>query len=600
MSTVVMKDEYSPQPGAQPPAPSVHTSPSMYSSSAGYYYPESSADLLPVVTTHHKAEPNNNSNSSYTQPTSPPITPNKPHKSPRNDDYTQLYSKGPTYSYYEMDHMTSQASPSPLKVEPNNNGGTPIYTQMVPNYSPTGMPTSPPVTQTRTPAKSPRNTQIEVIPCKVCGDKSSGVHYGVITCEGCKGFFRRSQAGPVNYQCPRNKNCVIDRVNRNRCQYCRLQKCLQLGMSRDAVKFGRMSKKQRERVEDEANFHKRNRTLSNGYDSSPPMYEAIPPPVDQQGNYISYLPPPQYGYAANGYVYSSPNEMQQYSPVLAAPPTGHGQHTAGQTMDPNMYNVSPVQPIIKIPEELDLGLLVKAIGEAHVRTCLLSTDQIDRLRSQAPPIDVYETLKSLSREEMWKEIAEKITITVQQIIEFAKMIPGFMGFLQDDQIMLLKAGSFEIALLRLSRAYDIASDSAIFGTTFVPLSVFTGLDESEENFKQSIFELATELISYKLTDMELALLSAIVLLSPDRPGVKDATQIQKIQDRILSAFKMEIGKNHPDNESLLGVVLQKLPLLRELSGKHIAILNNFKKTAPSIEFPALHKELFSSDNTEFQ
>ncbi|CAI9743226.1 probable nuclear hormone receptor HR3 [Octopus vulgaris] len=79
--------------------------------------------------------------------------------------------------------------------------------------------------------------QIEVIPCKVCGDKSSGVHYGVITCEGCKGFFRRSQSGPVNYQCPRNKACVIDRVNRNRCQYCRLQKCLVLGMSRDVSRF---------------------------------------------------------------------------------------------------------------------------------------------------------------------------------------------------------------------------------------------------------------------------------------------------------------------------------------------------------------------------
>lgn len=67
----------------------------------------------------------------------------------------------------------------------------------------------------------------------MCGDKSSGVHYGVITCEGCKGFFRRSQSSVVNYQCPRNKNCVVDRVNRNRCQYCRLQKCLRLGMSRD-------------------------------------------------------------------------------------------------------------------------------------------------------------------------------------------------------------------------------------------------------------------------------------------------------------------------------------------------------------------------------
>ncbi|KAG5324855.1 HR3 protein, partial [Acromyrmex heyeri] len=98
--------------------------------------------------------------------------------------------------------------------------------------------------------------QIEIIPCKVCGDKSSGVHYGVITCEGCKGFFRRSQSSVVNYQCPRNKNCVVDRVNRNRCQYCRLQKCLRLGMSRDAVKFGRMSKKQREKVEDEVRFHR--------------------------------------------------------------------------------------------------------------------------------------------------------------------------------------------------------------------------------------------------------------------------------------------------------------------------------------------------------
>ncbi|KAG9510256.1 putative nuclear hormone receptor HR3, partial [Fragariocoptes setiger] len=100
--------------------------------------------------------------------------------------------------------------------------------------------------------------QIEIIPCKVCGDKSSGVHYGVITCEGCKGFFRRSQSAPnqQNYQCPRQKQCIVDRVNRNRCQYCRLQKCLALGMSRDAVKFGRMSKKQREKVEDEVRFHR--------------------------------------------------------------------------------------------------------------------------------------------------------------------------------------------------------------------------------------------------------------------------------------------------------------------------------------------------------
>ncbi|EDL38724.1 RAR-related orphan receptor gamma, isoform CRA_a [Mus musculus] len=72
--------------------------------------------------------------------------------------------------------------------------------------------------------------QIEVIPCKICGDKSSGIHYGVITCEGCKGFFRRSQQCNVAYSCTRQQNCPIDRTSRNRCQHCRLQKCLALGI----------------------------------------------------------------------------------------------------------------------------------------------------------------------------------------------------------------------------------------------------------------------------------------------------------------------------------------------------------------------------------
>ncbi|XP_055877888.1 uncharacterized protein LOC106063832 isoform X2 [Biomphalaria glabrata] len=87
--------------------------------------------------------------------------------------------------------------------------------------------------------------------CLVCGDKSSGVHYGVLACEGCKGFFRRALQNvgdPARKKCFYTKNCDINMQTRNRCQYCRLQKCLQLGMSRAAAKLGRRSRKMREMI----------------------------------------------------------------------------------------------------------------------------------------------------------------------------------------------------------------------------------------------------------------------------------------------------------------------------------------------------------------
>ncbi|KAG9508590.1 Nuclear hormone receptor E75, partial [Fragariocoptes setiger] len=85
--------------------------------------------------------------------------------------------------------------------------------------------------------------------CRVCGDKASGFHYGVHSCEGCKGFFRRSIQQKIQYRpCTKNQSCSILRINRNRCQYCRLKKCVAVGMSRDAVRFGRVPKREKAKI----------------------------------------------------------------------------------------------------------------------------------------------------------------------------------------------------------------------------------------------------------------------------------------------------------------------------------------------------------------
>ncbi|XP_043221625.1 orphan steroid hormone receptor 2-like isoform X4 [Amphibalanus amphitrite] len=69
--------------------------------------------------------------------------------------------------------------------------------------------------------------------CVVCGDRASGRHYGVVSCEGCKGFFKRSIRKQLGYQCRGTKDCEVTKYHRNRCQYCRLQKCLSMGMRSD-------------------------------------------------------------------------------------------------------------------------------------------------------------------------------------------------------------------------------------------------------------------------------------------------------------------------------------------------------------------------------
>lgn len=78
------------------------------------------------------------------------------------------------------------------------------------------------------------------IECVVCGDKSSGKHYGQFTCEGCKSFFKRSVRRNLTYSCRGNRNCPIDQHHRNQCQFCRLKKCLKMGMRREAVQRGRV------------------------------------------------------------------------------------------------------------------------------------------------------------------------------------------------------------------------------------------------------------------------------------------------------------------------------------------------------------------------
>ncbi|XP_063370936.1 probable nuclear hormone receptor HR3 isoform X7 [Cydia amplana] len=445
--------------------------------------------------------------------------------------------------------------------------------------------------------------QIEIIPCKVCGDKSSGVHYGVITCEGCKGFFRRSQSTVVNYQCPRNKACVVDRVNRNRCQYCRLQKCLKLGMSRDAVKFGRMSKKQREKVEDEVRYHRAQMRAQT--DAAPDsVYDAqqqTPSSSDQfHGHYNGYTgypsPISSYGYNSTPQLTSGmiqpPAQAQTYDGVPA------DTYVDSTTYEPKQGGFLDTDFIGHAEGDIS-KVLVKSLAEAHANT----NPKLEFIHEMfRKPLDVSKQLcySSMTYEEMWLDCADKLTGMIQNIIEFAKLIPGFMKLTQDDQILLLKSGSFELAIVRLSRLIDVNRDNVLYGDVVLPIrDCVHARDPRDMALVVGIFDAAKTIARLKLTETELALYQSLVLLWPERHGVRGNPEIQCLFNMSMAAMRHEIETNHAPlkgDVTVLDTLLAKIPTFRELSLMHLEALCRFKAAHPHHVFPALYKELFSLDS----
>uniref|UniRef100_A0A8C6FCG4 Steroidogenic factor 1 n=1 Tax=Monodon monoceros TaxID=40151 RepID=A0A8C6FCG4_MONMO len=130
--------------------------------------------------------------------------------------------------------------------------------------------------------------------CPVCGDKVSGYHYGLLTCESCKGFFKRTVQNNKHYTCTESQSCKIDKTQRKRCPFCRFQKCLTVGMRLEAVradrmrggrnKFGPMYKRDRALKQ-----QKKAQIRANGFklETGPPV--GVPPPPPPPPDYM--LPP---------------------------------------------------------------------------------------------------------------------------------------------------------------------------------------------------------------------------------------------------------------------------------------------------------------------
>ncbi|XP_047455160.1 nuclear receptor ROR-alpha B isoform X2 [Mugil cephalus] len=475
------------------------------------------------------------------------------------------------------------------------------------------------------PADTPIKTaQIEVIPCKICGDKSSGVHYGVITCEGCKGFFRRSQLPTVSYSCSRQSNCQIDRASRNRCQHCRLQKCLAQGMSRDAVKFGRMSKRQRDSLIAEVERHRQQQqqqqhlqgdtqsvlaySSKNRQDRSPQLLQPMASAYSYSGD-AELLP---YAADVHSYLMCSPSESQVSGMIYRGSgvspasrvrgdsgvhPDIRGFDSRQQTHDlMAIHSYNPLEdPYSHYPHSLrNIDELCASIVRSHRETSQYRVEELQALRWKLFNREEIQVYQNKSVDEMWQHCAIRLTDAVQYVVEFAKHVPGFRMLSQNDQIALLKTGSMEVVLVRMSRFFNTENNTVFFDGKFAGTEVFKSLACGD--LITAVFDFAHDMCALKLSEQQIALFSALVLINADRPCLEDRVRVQRVQRSV------ELGLTHilhrDNQESLMHKLYQRMAVLRSLCSLHMEKLRWFSQRYPHTAhslFPPLYKELFASE-----
>uniref|UniRef100_A0A8D0B9B6 Uncharacterized protein n=1 Tax=Salvator merianae TaxID=96440 RepID=A0A8D0B9B6_SALMN len=452
--------------------------------------------------------------------------------------------------------------------------------------------------------------QIEVIPCKICGDKSSGIHYGVITCEGCKGFFRRSQQNNATYSCSRQRNCLIDRTNRNRCQHCRLQKCLALGMSRDAVKFGRMSKKQRDSLYAEVQKHQQSQEQVSGAKDDPETMSRVYTTSVSSGlsdlDDISVL--------SDSFLFDFPmtpdGNSSYYNLDLLTSAQPSPDQSSIDISDVKLIKQESIYDCVHLKgplcsrKEVEIAFtpvhflltehLAQNVVKSHLETSQYTGEELKRLAWTLYTQEEIRNIQDKSCEDMWQECAMQISNAIQYVVEFAKRIDGFMDLCQNDQIILLKAGCLEVLLIRMSRAFNPTNNTVLFAGKYGGMQIFKSL--GCDDLINSIFELGRNLCRLQLSDEEVALFTAAVLLSPDRPWLSESKKVKKLQDKVYLALQHETQKKNI-SEDRFSKIISKLSLMKTICNLHLDKLEFFRLVHPEIatNFPPLYKEVFNSE-----
>ncbi|XP_074178473.1 nuclear receptor subfamily 1 group I member 3 isoform X4 [Rhinolophus sinicus] len=316
--------------------------------------------------------------------------------------------------------------------------------------------------------------------CVVCGDRATGYHFHALTCEGCKGFFRRTVGKSTGLSCPFAGSCKINKAQRRHCPACRLRKCLDAGMKKEMILSAEALAQRRAR-------QAQRRARQAAEQLSEEQRALVQTLLGAHSRHLGSM-------------------FHQF--VLFKPP----QHLF--TRQPRLPGLVPVLPLLT-------------------------------------------------------HFADINTFMVQQVVKFTKDLPIFRSLPLENQISLLKGATIEICHIALNTTFCLQSQHFLCG----PLR-YTIEDGAHVGFQTECLELLFRfhgaLRRLQLQDPEYALLAAMALFSPDRPGVTRREEIEQVQEEMALTLQTYIKDQQPRprNRCFYSVEMQMTAFLSDDTVPH--------------------------------
>lgn len=340
--------------------------------------------------------------------------------------------------------------------------------------------------------------------CLICGDKASGKHYGVYSCEGCKGFFKRTVRKNLTFSCREDRNCLIDKRQRNRCQYCRYQKCLATGMRREAVQEERQRNRDLEdnRVESTSNSH-----ITDAHYERLVGNNSIQPVILNNNNVENNAP---------GAIVTMANIQSVTAHVPIAPTLSDHNNLRLDDIrvETNMTHQNSFPNILFQGAMNQINSLLKWVGSLKDFRALLIPDRLQLLKTywnELILIDIaYRSMSLSSRHVVGLSIWPDIVVT---------------------EYLAAEAG--------ISCIFD-----------------------------RLVREVVTKMREMNVDQRELVLLKTIILFNPETHGLRTSRPIEDMRNAAFSELEKHCNQHYLETQpNRFGKLLLRLPFLRSIGSK---------------------------------